>query len=1309
MISSRKILILVLFSQCIRAQQSAPIRPANKQEQATAISSAILFSTDADSVPIKIELKNAQYDANKANLPYYLVSHKTAYHQTAVPTLIIKKTKIVTEPQSTHIKKSFNRVLRNTFEVLPVASLAAGENLNICRIYPLRLNEQMQVEELVEYEVTWQITTNNNRQVMQNSALFANSSVLASGTWYKIALAQTGIYRLDKNFLSGMGINIGTLDPKKIRIYGNGGKTVPELNSAFRYDDLQENSIQVIGESDGVFDNSDYVLFYATGVDYWSKSASKKVKYSRQKNYYSDTSFYFINTDIGNGKRVVTQASSALPPTLSTSTYDYYNFHEIDQVNFIKSGRQFFGEYFDINTSYDFAFNDGNFVTGDTLIATAGLGGRGSNPTAFSISGNGINGVITTSGVDLTSQTAYLAPYVDAQIDTLVALNTNASNIIINVTKQTPNNIGWFDFLEINARRNLVVNNQFQFRDSRVKGPGKVCNFNISNPINYNLLLWNITDPLNPFIQSYNTAGNNINFNAAVDSIMEFAISPTSNFFTPVYVGKVNNQNLHALQQADYVIITHPLFSAYAPRMAALHLANEGLTSVIATTDQIFNEFGSGKPDAAAIRDFIRMLYTRNIPGKQPRYVLLMGDGSFNNKNRNLGTNSNLIPTYETAQSTSILQSTTTDDFYALMDPGEGFLAESIGSVDIGTGRFTCRTIGEMNAVVSKIENYYRKDPDFKIADSNIENCTTTAETPFGDWRNWLVFMADDKDQSTHMGQADNLANNVQSSYPLFNIDKIYLDAYQRHSTPGGERYPDAAQDMQKRIKKGALVFNYTGHGGEVGLTEERVLDVETINNWDNYNRPPLFITATCEFSRYDDPGRTSAGEYCLLNPKGAAIGLLTTCRIAYSSTNFVLNSVLFSYMFQKLPNGSKPALGDIIRETKANLNQNIYYANFHLLGDPALKLAYPEQQIFTSKINTNSVTPTVSDTLGALAKITVTGFVADTMGNKLTNFNGLVYPTVFDKVQDVSGLLNDPESYSGSQGLPFKFKLQKNILYKGKAEVKNGDFSFTFIVPKDISFAYGPGKISYYATNGITDATGYYKKLVVGGGAKNNIIDNDGPQVNLFLNDKNFVNGGITNEKPVLYANLTDSSGINTLGTGIGHDISVILDQNTTKPVILNDYYEAALNSYQSGRVRYPFSQLSEGNHRLTFKVWDIQNNSNIVNADFVVAPSAELALKHVLNYPNPFTSYTKFFFEHNQACNPLKVTVQIFTISGKVVKTIQRQVTCEGFRPEGIDWDGKDDFGDKLGRGVYIYKVSILNTENKKADKTEKLVILN
>jgi hypothetical protein len=1300
-----KILLLICaFTIPAVAQRFA----ATKDESQTVkpVLSNIIHVTDFDTAYLKIELKGAQYDASKNNQPFYLISRSSPLHQIAKPNLIIKKINLVTGNAAPIIKKQFGANLKDYFQIISIPSIATNQNLNYHKLYPFRINAQNEVEELIDYEIKWEISQTTERT--SSSANFKNSSVLANGNWYKIGITKTGIYKIDRNFLVSLGINVGTLNPKNIRIYGNGGRAVPELNGAFRYDDLEENAIQVIGEEDNFFDVSDYVLFYATDVNAWERApVNSGLKFRRVKNYYSDTSFYYINVDLGNGKRITNSPNLSVSPNVSSSSYDYYNFHDVDQINFIKSGRQWFGEYFDITTSYNFPFNDGSFVTGDSLLAHVVIGGRGKTNTLFAINGNGVSATMTTSAVDINS--AY-DPHADVRTATLTGLNNNSSVININITKLTPGNLGWLDFIVVNARRQLHVAKQTQFRDTRVVYPGAICGYNLLNQSQQLLHLWNVTDPIHPIIQGNNASGNSVTFICNNDSLLDFAAAPNNDLYTPTIVGKVVNQNLHALPAADYLIVTHPLFISHAQRLANLHQQKEGLSYAIATTEQIYNEFGCGKPEASAIRDFIRMFYSRHISqGKQPKYVVLLGDGSYNNKSRSLITNSNLIPTYQSPGSVSLLASTTTDDFYGLMDINEGAFAESVGVIDIGIGRLTCRTVSEMDGVINKIENYYRKDPQFDANSQNSENCATNSGSTMGDWRNWLMFMADDGDQAWHMSQANSLANQVKNGYPVFNLDKVYLDAYQRFSTPGGHRYPDAESDMNRRVRKGVLLFNFTGHGGEVGLTSERVLNLDMINSWDNYNRLHLFVTATCEFTRYDDPGRTSAGEFCLLNGKGGSIALLTTCRLAFSSTNFSLNTILLNQVFAKMPNGKYPTLGDVIRKTKATLSQGIHYANFHLIGDPALTLAYPEQKVITTVINSNTVTPTGSDTLGALNKVTIKGFVADTMGNKMTGFNGIIYPTVFDKEQDITSLLNDASSYESIPGNPFKFKLQKNILYRGKTRVKNGEFSFTFMVPKDISFAYGPGKISYYATDGTIDASGVHTNVVVGGGSTSAFPDAEGPGVNMYLNEKNFVNGGTTNEKPVFYAKLIDSSGINTVGTGIGHDISIVLNGNASKPIILNDYYEADLDSYQSGMIRYPFENLPEGNHNLTFKVWDIQNNSSVSGIDFVVAKSAELALNHVLNYPNPFTTHTKFFFEHNQACNPLKVTVQVFTISGKAVKTIQQTITCEGFRPEGINWDGRDDYGDRLARGVYIYKVSILDLNNKKAEKTEKLVILN
>jgi hypothetical protein len=1270
--------------------------------------SNIISSSLTDSVLLKIELKNAHYELSKNNLPFFLASKTTPYNQNATASLIIKKIEIVTEQHAGIIKKQFSKFLTQNFEIVSSPSLCKNENLNHHKIIPFRINKLNQVEELVDYSINWQISTDNSRK-LSNSSIFKNNSVLATGTWFKIGVTKTGFHKIDKTLLTQIGVNTNNLDPKNIRIYGNGGKMLPELNAAFRYDDLEENAIQVIGENDGVFDNTDYILFYAQDANGWEKTNSTTgLKFKVTKNLYSDTSFYFINIDLGPGKRIYSPPATGLTANVTSNSYDYYAYSEKNITNFVKSGRQFYGEYFDITNTYGFNFTDGNYVVDDTIISETTMAGRGVSGSTYLVNGAGLNYTLSTNPININN---YLSDFADVQTKSSKALLNDANSISVLITKQTSNSIAWLDKLTINARRQLTINSkQFQFRDSRVSSSGNICTFNITNPLNITPIIWNVTDPINPYAQAFSTTGNAIDFTANADSLNVYALLPATDYFTPTFITKVANQNLHNIQQADYVLIAHPLFTSQAQRLANLHQQYEGLTYVIATTDQIYNEFSSGRQDISGIRDFIRMIYSRNIGNsKQVKYVALVGDGSYNNISRNISNNSNFIPTYQTSNSTSFLSSTASDDFYGLMDATEGANAEGVGILDIGVGRLTCRNTQEVNNVVNKIENYYKKDPNFKIQETSPENCNTTTSSPLGDWRNWAVFLADDEDQSTHMSQADQLSNIVETNNPNINIDKIYLDGYQQFSTAGGQRYPDAAEDLLRRFKKGALIFNYTGHGGEVGITEERILDVPTINALDNFNKLPLFVTATCEFSRYDDPDRTSAGEFCLLNSKGGAVALLTTCRLAFSSTNFVLNTNLYSFLFKKLPNGKMPTLGDIIQETKASLTQSIYYANFHLLGDPALTLAYPQQKVKTLKINNSLVSINSIDTISALAKITVTGEITDTIGNKLSNFNGIVYPTVFDKEQTINCLLNDFDSYFGTAGNPFNFNLQKNILYHGKAQVTNGDFSFTFIVPKDISFAIGPGKISYYATNGSIDAVGYTRNLRVGGGAKNPVIDNDGPQLSIYMNEKGFVNGGTTNEKPILYANLTDSSGINTLGSSIGHDITVVLDQNTSKPKILNDYYESNLNSYQSGKVRYPFETLPEGNHSLTFKAWDIQNNSGVVNMDFVVAPSAELALKHVLNYPNPFTSNTKFYLEHNQACNPLKITIQIFTISGKVVKTIQKTVTCEGFRPEGVDWDGKDEYGDKLARGVYIYKLGIINSENQKAEKTEKLVILN
>ncbi len=1247
-------------------------------------------------------------DSRNKNLPYYLEHYIS--NNTSLPTFNLNNLSTrALNAKELELISEFKHLITSNFEISYSIGQSGNESILYAKLIPIKFNSSSGNYEVIEnYSPFWNINqpntfVSNNQHKQNKKTSNVSSSILATGKWYKIAVTKNGVYKIDKNLLINLGVDINNINPKNIRLYGNGGKLIPEKNSIFRYDDLQENAITIIGENDGVFDNSDYILFYGQGTDSWKHINGSELPFDHQNHYFSDTTFYFITADLGLGKRISSQSNLTNTPNTTTNAQDYYGFHELNSINVVKSGREFYGEKFDLNNSYSFSFPIPDGIIGDSVYVKSGVLSRSNLTSSYVVNFN--NGTFTFT-CNPTSTSFYLAD-VGYYGEGIKGGILGSSNLFVSITKQTSQATGWLNNVVFNCRRNLIFNqSQFQFRDRKtVLGANTFAKYLLTNSNTSAPTIWDITNPLDIKKQIYNTNTNILDFTTTSDSLKEFCVFIDNQAMIPKSYGSIFNQNLHGIQQADFIIVTHPLFLEEAQRIAKIHQIYDSLTYAIATTQEIYNEFSSGTPDIGAIRDFVKMLYKRpSDPNLATKYLLLLGDGSYKNKEINNSTNSALIPTFQTENSSSYISSFVTDDYFAMLDDNEGDLVPgSPDLVDIGVGRFPVKSKEEAVAVTNKVEHYYKKNYEFNV--NAIESSCVTAENnyPQGDWRNWVCFIGDDEDNNLHQNDANLLANKVYNNNKLYNVDKIFLDAYVQESTAGGDRYPLAVDDINRRMERGALIVNYTGHGGELGLAEERIIEVAQILSWKNKNNMPLMVTATCEFSRFDDPDRISAGEYCLLNGNGGAIALMTTVRVAFSGPNYTLNKAFYDHALTPMANGKMPSIGDIYKLTKRQIGTNELYKNFVILGDPALKLSYPEQRVFTSTINSQALTSSSSDTLKALSLINVTGYVGDKNGNKLSNFNGVVYPTVFDKESVVNTLANDPGSSVMS------FILQKNIIYKGKSEVINGEFSFSFLVPKDITYNFGKGKISYYAHNGLNDANGYYDKVVVGGANSNAIVDNQGPIVNLFMNDKKFVSGGTTNENPKIYAEISDVSGINTIGTGIGHDIVAVLDENTSKPIILNDFYVSDLNTYKSGKIRYPLNELPEGNHKLSLKVWDVQNNSSFSYTDFVVSNKAELALTHVLNYPNPFTTKTKFFIEHNQCCTSLKLSIQIYTISGKVVKSINQTINNEGFRFDGIDWDGKDEFGDKLARGVYIYKVSVTDGSSKKADKIEKLVILN
>jgi hypothetical protein len=696
-----------------------------------------------------------------------------------------------------------------------------------------------------------------------------------------------------------------------------------------------------------------------------------------------------------------------------------------------------------------------------------------------------------------------------------------------------------------------------------------------------------------------------------------------------------------------------------------------------------------------------KMFHDRSLQNgsKMIKYLCLFGDGTYDPKDR-INNNNNFIVTYQVDNSENHISALVTDDYFGMLDDNEAIYDSDL--IDIGVGRLLISDATQAKQQVDKIEHYMKNGSQlFQSANANCCLDDNSALT-FGDWRTKVVQIADDEENGYF------IKNDTEPQYEILkanhrelNVDKLYMDAYTQQTSAGGQRYPDVFDAITDRINRGTLVMNYVGHGGEVGLAEERVVTIPQIQAWKNINALTLFVSATCEFTKYDDPSRISAGEWMSLNPNGGAIALMTTTRSVFFGVNSSVGLAFYNNAFVRDAAGNPRTFGEIVEQTKNVALSSDNKRSFTLIGDPALRLAMPRLGVVTDSVN--GLHYTSIDTLSALSKVTIKGHIVDANQALVSNFNGTIIPSVFDKIKNNQTLAQDP----GSPVLDFE--LQRNVLYKGKASVNNGYFEFSFIVPKDIALNYGRGKLSYYAFSNQTDAIGLDTTFIIGGIDPNGLVDSIGPEISAYLNDEQFIDGGISNEEPVLFIKLFDESGINTVGNGIGHDLMAILDEESANPIILNDYYTSDLNTYQSGQVKYPFTTLDPGQHTISVKAWDVNNNSSDVKISFTVQAAETPLVKRLYNYPNPFSTATEFMLEHNQSCDVMDVQIQIYTIGGRLVKTIQSQVNTQGFTTRGLFWDGRDDYGDRLANGVYIYRLQYQNSEGKRAEETQKLVILN
>ena len=1115
---------------------------------------------------------------------------------------------------------------------------------------------------------------------------FKRNSELKEGQIYKISVSHRGLFRLDKNFFENkLKVNVAGIDPRNIRLLGNGGAMLPESNSALRIDDLGENPVLFKGEDDGIFNDGDYMLFYADGPDSVNYDPVTKEMKS-VKNIYSSKSYYFIKFDVKPGKRI-SKTGTILQTTYATSSgVDYYH-HEKDLSNLLDidecnhgSGQKWYGEELsntrELNLSQEVQLD--NIDKSFPAVVSAEFASRATQTTQLIIN------------IDNTSKSMPLASSPFSCTSRFAANNFFRQNFAI--TSERPsvnisfpqtgiNSDGWLDYINITFTKSLQYTNipLFIFDPAATSSATTRYNIQLSSNLS-DIICWRVTDILNineiPVQKSVLSAS----FADESTSYQRYILfQPDGITESPEYESAVENQNIHELDNVDLVIVYHTSLKREAERLLKHRTNFSGLTGVAVDMAQIANEFASGSKDPSALRDFARMLYSRNTKFK---YLLLFGSASFDYRHLLNNTKDyDFVPSYQTAESLDPILAYPSDDFFGLLDPQEG---ENLsGMLDIEIGRLLARDLEEAGTIVDKIIRY---DTDPKVE---------------SDWKLNMLFLGDDEDGNTHMSGVDDLANYNSTDAPWLNQHKVYLDAYEQISTPGGERYPDVNRAITEEVYRGAFVMTYLGHGGPTGLAQERVLQENDIKTWDNQYKSPLLITATCSFTPFDDPRILSAGELTQDQTNGT-IALFSTVRAVYASENYALSLATLEKLFKKDANGY-PTLGDILISAKNEVlgaNSRKYF----LFGDPSQKLAYPKFEAEVTSLNGAPLNTT--DTIRALEKVTLKGIVKNATGIVHSDFNGLIFVTVYDKPVNL-------KTRGNNGGVQFSYQLQKNILFKGVSDVTKGEWSIEFYVPKDINYTVGKGKISLYATNlKDEDAAGYSDKFYVGGYSKNGITDDKPPVVKLYMNDVHFVNGGITNENPKIYAELSDDFGINITGNSIGHDLVAVLDQNEQNPLLLNSFFNAKANDYSEGTVSFPLKSLTPGKHHLHLSAWDISNNQGSADIEFQVLSSDDVFIEKVFNYPNPFNTRTRFQFETNYINLPLDITIQIQSISGKVVKTIQQRITPGGFRIDDIEWDGRDDLGNLLANGVYLYRVGLYSSTKEiilsQKSTYQKLVIL-
>jgi len=1091
----------------------------------------------------------------------------------------------------------------------------------------------------------------------------ATSSVLSKGSWVKIQTEQTGVHLLTNESLAQMGF----ANLEKVSVWGGRGSQLPFSNSDWRTDDLVQ--LPTMQTSAGI-------LFFAETTPTWSFSQATASfgAVVHQSSYYN---YYFLT----DSHSVLALSVKDTPQTTDAnySTYTSRAHHEVNTHNIGSTGRTMYGEELSAKNNsvvIDLGLPTRTAVTDEVKLIVSFVV---SSTVAcdYSIS---FNSDEVATGTVSALETRELGKQITRTL-TINSNNLTESKLTLKIGLSSTNK-AWLDYATAISTTTLDMNNQSQlmFRQVETYNQEGSAAYNLKN-CRSDIVIWNVTNPLKPQKVNSQQQGSIVSFADENESGSEYVAfsSSSSSLPQPFYVGKVSNQNLHSQQPVDHIIVTHPDFLSQAERLANLHQSNSGISVAVVTTEQIYNEFSSGKTDVSAIRDFLKMVYDRN-PQKL-RTALLFGDGSYDNLNTSDG---NKIPTYQSAASLDNIQSYVTDDFFGWLNDNEGGNDLS-ARLDIGIGRFPCKNTDEADVLVDKVETYL----------TNLES---------NNWKARIAFVADDDNSNEHLINAENLAQKMENMHPEMNYKRIYLEAYQYDGSSSSTTYPGARTDFADAINNGSLIINYVGHGNSGGLTADGLFRQSDITSWTNKKRLTFFITAACNFAPFDKTDASnSAGEEALMYDNGGFIALFSSTRTVYSNSNYQINNALYDYLLEKNSDGRQYNLGEAIMQAKNKVGGMINSLKYVLLGDPAITIWKNAETVTTDSINGEPLL-TCDEPIKALALSRISGSVRKPNGAVDETFNGTVSILFYDKKSTT-------KTY-GTKSDVYSYEEYKNLLYKGTAKVSNGRFTTEFRLSKDIDFSLGYGRIAYYAisTDSI-EANGADHDILVGGVDDNIVIDTIGPDITAWIDFDSFkLNQSSTGSAPILYATISDISGINTTGIGIGHDISVCINNDRNNPIILNDYFSYNSGSSTTGTLRYQFSALTDGLKSLTLKAWDTYNNSSETNVNINSRATSAIRFGSTQLYPNPFRATKNelwLSFSHNDGGTILNITVELFSADGRNLISEKMTIIATEIQIEAIDLISSAPEITCLPHGLYVVKVSVNSSSGRSGSFCKRLLI--